>query len=204
MCTVVIAGGCVTRNVTVTLNSTLCNTPLPVSLLSFAATTADCNTELNWITAHEQNLNRFEIESSTNGIDFYKEGVVMAARKSTGNNYHFNCALQSTTTYYRLRMVDEDGAYTLSNTLKTGAPCNNNRNISIYPNPAKDKVQIANLHKGETIKILGMTGQLILQQKATGSNELLDLSGLAAGTYQVVIADGTEQVINIKLVKAGM
>jgi len=204
VCTVVIAGGCVTRNVTVTLNSTLCNTPLPVGLLSFAATTADCNTELNWITAHEQNLNRFEIESSTNGIDFYKEGVVMATRKSTGNNYHFNCAPQSTTTYYRLRMVDEDGAYTLSNTLKTGAPCNNNRNISIYPNPAKDKVQIANLHKGETIKILGMTGQLILQQKATGSNELLNLSGLAAGTYQVVIADGTEQVINIKLVKAGM
>ncbi|WP_222165123.1 T9SS type A sorting domain-containing protein [Edaphocola aurantiacus] len=203
VCTVVIAGGCVTRNVAVTLNSTLCNTPLPVSLLSFAATAIDCTTELSWITGYEQNLSHFEIERSTNGGDFYKEGTVMAARKSTGNNYHFNCAPQSTTSYYRLRMVDEGGAYAYSNTLKIGAPCNNNRNISVYPNPAKDKIQIANLHKGEIIKIFGINGQLILQQKATGSNELLDLSSLAAGTYQIVVADGTEQIINIKLVKAG-
>ncbi|WP_129020694.1 T9SS type A sorting domain-containing protein [Edaphocola flava] len=205
VCTVVIAGGCVTRNVAVTLNSTLCNTPLPVSLLSFAAATIDCTTELSWITAHEQNLSHFEIERSANGGDFYKEGAVMAARKSTGNTYHFNCAPQSTTSYYRLRMVDEDGAYTYSNTLKIGAPCGNSRNISVYPNPAKDKIQIANLHKGELIKIFGINGQLILQQKATGSNELVDLSSLAAGTYQIVVADanGTEQIINIKLVKAG-
>jgi hypothetical protein len=53
------------------------------------------------------------------------------------------------------------------------------------------------------IKIFGITGQLILQQMAAGSNELLDLSRLAAGTYQVIVTDGAEQIIYIKLVKAG-
>jgi hypothetical protein len=100
-------------------------------------------------------------------------------------------------------MVDEDGAYTYSNTLKIGAPGNSDLNINIYPNPVKDRLHITNLHKGEMIKIFGITGQLILQQMAAGSNELLDLSRLAAGTYQVIVTDGAEQIIYIKLVKAG-
>ncbi|WP_129020693.1 T9SS type A sorting domain-containing protein [Edaphocola flava] len=179
------------------------STPLPVSLLSFTAHAEYGNTVLNWITAHEQNLSHFEVEWSADGNDFYKEGTVLSAQNSIEPNYHFNCAPQSITSYYRLRMVDEDGSYTYSNTLKIGAPGNSELNINIYPNPVKDRLHITNLHKGEMIKIFGITGQLILQQMAAGSNELLDLSSLATGTYQVIVTDGTEQVINIKLVKAG-
>ncbi|MNU28494.1 hypothetical protein D3C71_169320 [compost metagenome] len=179
------------------------STPLPVSLLSFAATAEDCKTMLTWVTAHEQSLRHFEVEWSADGNNFYKEGTVLAAKNSLEHTYYFNCAPQLTSSYYRLRMVDEDGTYTFSNTLKIGAPCNSSQDVSIYPNPVTDKLHISNLHKGAIIKIFGITGQLILQQKAAGGNELLDLSSLASGTYQVIVTDGAEQIIHIKLVKAG-
>lgn len=177
------------------------STPLPVGLLSFTAKAEGCKTVLNWITSYELNLSHFDIEWSPDGNGFYKEATVIAAKNSTGSSYHFNCAAQTNTSYYRLRLVDEDGTYAFSNILKIAAPCSTDRDISLYPNPAKDRIHITNLHKGDLIRIFGITGQLIMQQEADKANEWIDISQVAAGTYQVIIADGKAQIVNIKLVK---
>jgi hypothetical protein len=54
--------------------------------------------------------------------------------------------------------------------------------ISVYPNPAVDKLTINSLNKS-TIEILNMQGQRIIQLKLKQEKTELDISGLAKGIY---------------------
>jgi len=59
---------------------------------------------------------------------------------------------------------------------------NNENNIAVYPNPAKDKLTIKSLQKS-TIEILNIQGQIILQQQIQQGKIDINISGLAKGVY---------------------
>jgi hypothetical protein len=54
--------------------------------------------------------------------------------------------------------------------------------ISVYPNPANDKLTIESLHKS-TIILLNLQGKTILQQQIQQGKTDIDISGLAKGIY---------------------
>lgn len=89
--------------------------PLPVELSFFAATTTVTATRLVWTTASEKNTNRFSVEMSNDGHIFREIGKVLAAGSSTSpHSYSFISAHLDATSYYRLKTIDNDNAFTYS------------------------------------------------------------------------------------------
>ena len=112
---------------------------LPVELLDFQAKRKDANSILlQWETAQEQGFSHYEMERSSDGGQWKMLGTVAA--KGAGN-YDFEdrpeAALQAQTLYYRLRLVDLDGAIRYSD-IKAVQP--EARSLHLYPNPSTGKI----------------------------------------------------------------
>jgi hypothetical protein len=89
---------------------------LPVSLADFYAQPVDGQVDLIWTTLSENNNQQFEVERSTNGVDFNTVTIV----PGNGNS---NSAIEykatdysplEGTSYYRLKQVDFDGKFAYS------------------------------------------------------------------------------------------
>lgn len=101
-----------------------CIIPLPIELISFEGKSSDCiDNEFIWITAAEFNSDYFELEQSTDGINFLSIYTVNSKNelKTTSYNYQFNYSRDIA--YYRLKQVDFNGDYTYSNTIFIESHC---------------------------------------------------------------------------------
>lgn len=58
-----------------------------------------------------------------------------------------------------------------------------NKSFDIFPNPAKDFVNVSNVTKGAEVSVLDMTGKLLYQTKSTGTTFTLNTSTLKNGIY---------------------
>lgn len=69
----------------------------------------------------------------------------------------------------------------------------NLREVSIYPNPAGDELQLSLPYSPDLkLRIINMTGQVVQQLKVSPGNEEqhFDISNLEAGSYLLQISDG--------------
>jgi fibronectin-binding autotransporter adhesin len=129
-----------------TLASLDLNSPLPVGWLFFRASRREKSIVLNWRTAQEFNNEKFEIERSTDGIQFNRIG----STPSLGNNpmpqeYHFTDTEVSLYSkyYYRIRQVDFDRNFTYSNIIAVLAEGTSPQQWMIYPNPVRSKEELS-------------------------------------------------------------
>jgi hypothetical protein len=111
--------------------------PLPVELSSFVSNTIGRNVKLNWITKTELNSNKFEVERM-NGSNWSVIGSVNANGQTTSpESYSFTDQnLQAGKYQYRLKMIDNDGAFKYSSVINTviAAP-DDYCLLQNYPNP---------------------------------------------------------------------
>jgi len=91
--------------------------PLPVELTTFSgALNSNGDAILNWSTASEKNSDYYQVERSTNGMNFNHIGKVYAAGNSNEElSYTFKDdfsdikSIASSQLYYRIKQVDVDG-----------------------------------------------------------------------------------------------
>lgn len=76
---------------------------------------------------------------------------------------------------------------------------NNNTNISVCPNPAKDFVSINSNLKVENYKVINHIGQVVDNGQLLNNNKI-DISKLSNGVYQIQIISA-DKVLNSKFVK---
>lgn len=90
--------------------------PLPVELVSFTARKQQQATALNWETASELDNEKFQVERSTNGMDFRVIGEVMGhGTTHLPQNYNFlDRSPAAGINYYRLKQIDFDGQFEYS------------------------------------------------------------------------------------------
>lgn len=203
ICTVVI-GGCVTRIVNVTLNSTLCGQALPVKLASFNAAAFGKKVLLTWSTSSEQNAAGFRIQRSADAAGWSEAGAVPSqAINGTSSqllqySFYDNAPLAGNN-FYRLRQLDADGREAFSDVRKV--VLEEDDDVSIFPNPANEGIWIvpgaALLNRAVTINIYSFDGRLVKSGKAAllSASQYVNVSGLAAGKYAVRIS-GSNTVIN--------
>jgi surface protein len=161
------------------------NSALPIELLHFNAQAIDKNVLLDWITASEINNEKFQIEHSSNGIDF----SLLAEIKSKGNStlktvyqYKHQDVVEGIH-YYRLKQLDFDGKHTYSNIKKV--EINNHSNqIEIYPNPTSGLLNIVNCDRN-SYKIADVTGKIVIE----GNVQLgtVSIHSLTSGLYFLTV-----------------
>lgn len=71
-------------------------------------------------------------------------------------------------------------------------------NVSIYPNPAVTSFSLSS--QADMVKIISISGRVLISKNTVKANETISISGLASGVYFVSIHNANESVIS-KLVK---
>lgn len=187
--TVNFVDGCtISDNVHITLA-----TPLPVTLLSFDAAVANCQTNLNWTIANAVNFSKFVVERSNDGRQYSEIGKVAYTNGKVAYTYT-DKATPNGKSFYRLRLVDADGMYAYSQTITAQSDCSTQA-IEVYPTLTKGMVYIS-LPAGYAaakIEVSTLMGQVLnIPVSATAGQHKINLSGMAQGTYLLKVSSGNE------------
>ena len=189
--------------------------PLPITLLNFKGERQGNNNVLIWSTASEQNNQGFEIQYSSDGTNFDRFSFVNS-KANNGNsasilNYEYtDTRLLSGNAYYRLKQIDKDGKSSYSNIiLLKGDKINAITLTNIYPNPAKNKLNVSLASPANDkiiLEIRDLTGKLVMRQASkimSGNNNLsLEVASLPAGSYFIKVIDNNGSQTSIsKFVK---
>jgi hypothetical protein len=183
---------------------------LPVKLIDFTATAVENSyIRLDWSTALEINNAGFEVERSTNGIEFTKIGWMVGHDNSTTQQvYTFDdkTVLPNTRYYYRLKQVDNGNvAFEYSKVISgmiTGKKINEN-DILVYPNPV-DKNLFVVVPEGKVglISITNILGEVIYTSSDNVQNKtMVPFENLSSGYYFVTVK-GDNLLVTKKILKA--
>ncbi len=185
--------------------------PTPVTLLNFNGRIQNSITHLNWDVENEINFDHYEVERSIDGREFTTLGAVPAIGSSRiTQRYHFEDFKLPAETYifYRLKMIDIDGAYSYSQIIKLKRDKSAKDGlITIAPNPFSDKIVLLyeSTQQDEVrISLTDSKGSLMKQmsfQVEAGVNQLyVNGASLAAGVYFVTIKDRSK-IVTRKVIK---
>lgn len=183
-----------------TNSQSFCNptTLLPVELVNFEATKENKFSLLNWSTSTEKGNKQFEIEHSTDALN-WKAFSVVPSKGKDGNsatllNYQaYDVNPSKGVNYYRLKQVDIDYTFKYS-PVRTVKFDGESSTLNIYPNPASGQLNILlGDVVAEQITIYNSTGAVVFtnNKQASGVFEV-NTSEFAIGIYFVHITSGQE------------
>jgi len=169
--------------------------PLPVELSLFTARINGTKILLNWRTETEVRNYGFDIERSSDGIEFYKLDFIEGHGNSNSPKlYSYIDPADGFTgkVYYRLKQIDTDGTFSYSKIISVdlGAPVTYEL-FQNYPNPFNPVTTIRYQIPEKTmvsIKVFSSIGEqvalLVNEEKEPGYYELnFNAQNLASGLY---------------------
>lgn len=171
-------------------------TPLPVDLADFRGQSTSNGNVLTWVTYMEINNNYFVVQRSEDGINFYDVGSLSGAGNSSNIiNYSFTDYDIGDNYYYRIKQVDYDGKYELSNAIYLSGGAYDV--ISIFPNPSYGDLSLKLLnenYKGDvTINYSNVVGKTITETVSlsggNGDYSLSKFNTLESGIYFINVMD---------------
>ena len=178
---------------------TVLTSPLPVTLGWFKGSVEQQQVRLKWQTQTEINSDRFVIESSMDGADFFAIDSVDAAGMSYNPvNYSYTQQqVKAGKWFYRLKQVDKNGRFTYSSVVTITYNPAGSTSFIVYPNPTTDRVYINyNRASGsEHYRVLTMQGNVLSEKQVIAGSvqTMLDIKNMPAGTYILVWNDGVEK-----------
>jgi hypothetical protein len=191
------------------------NSPLPVKIVSFTAALKKGIAKLNWVTASEINNSHFDVERSTDGVNFVKIGKVTGrGNSSTRVDYLFddinagNILESNNIIYYRLKQVGFSGNTEYSKVISISQFSSAVFEVQrAVPNPFNNETVISFKTSSiapVTLQIMNQNGMVVYETNITpveGANNYtlkFEDEQLSAGVYAVrMVQDGTVQVIRI-------
>ena len=164
--------------------------PLPATGMQLNAALSGNDVQLNWKTASEINTKEFQIERSSDGVNFSVIGTKAAMGNSVveSNYAHTDLNMQAPVYYYRLRLLDEDGSYKFSN-IAVVRKAGSIKGVRVFPNPAVSNmsVEFSNVQGEYLISLYNMGGQEVSSQRAIVQYNAqyvnVNRNSLPAGTY---------------------
>lgn len=180
--------------------------PLPVNFIGLVGSrTGPSAVSLKWDVSEEVNVDRYEIQRSSNGVSFTTIGTVPAGGKSI---YSFtDQQAPAGNLFYRVRNIDMDGASKFSGVvrLKGNAPNSYSDQLLVYPSPASDQVTIEHkrILRDAKITFSGMDGRIVKTITPTegSSHTPVNVADLRPGMYIVRFDDGSGLIQTTKLIR---
>lgn len=163
------------------------NCIVPLQLQSFTGNILNNNVNLNWKVTAAINFSHFEIEKSSNGINFSKVGNVAFQNR---DQYQFNAGIITDNNhyFYRLKLVDFDGNFSYSNVLHFQGKIL--AGMTLLGNPVKNNLIITGLQGAGELAVYDLAGKLLLQKKVKAVNEFIAVGALNQGLYILKYKNG--------------
>lgn len=157
--------------------------PLPVELTYFQGAFKNDANILTWQTATEKNNSHFDIEWSSNGMEFQKVGKIQGFGNSLEKlDYEFlHKNFSNELNYYRLKQVDFDGQYEYSSIILIKNNASEPVFANVFPNPTHGELSLDTNYDG-IIEVINSTGQLVKTFNATNTNQF-SINDLPNGIY---------------------
>lgn len=166
--------------------------PLPLKLVEFNVEKSVNGAALTWKTDEEFNTSGFYVEKKTGDGQFVNLGFVPTKsgnNEQTGFTYNFIdvTLVSGTVTFYRLKMMDNDGKYTYSDirALRTNG---GKMYAMVRPNPSNGtfKVDIPSDAGIYDLMITDLTGRVIKNMYGL-NNQTIQFNNLFPGVYVMKI-----------------
>jgi hypothetical protein len=184
--------------------------PLPISFTSIKAYQQGVNVAVEWKVAAELNVKQYEIEKSTDGINFDKSGT-QQAKANNGSDMNYNWIdinPASGNNFYRIRSIENSGLVKYSSIAKVNIG-KLNPSITVYPNPVTGKqfnMLFTNMDKGMySIRLINALSQVVYINRyihVGGSATMgFNISNVAGGSYmmEIISPDNSKQTIRIQV-----
>lgn len=197
-------------NVTATGQSTFCPwvltskiVPLPVELLSFSAN-CESNDQvvLNWMSVGDQPGYYYELQSSTDGINFARFATVNA--NTTGQYKYVTDNRKTLGSYYRLKMIDNNLNARLSKIENLSNNCDGKELLDLFYNPNTGIVLNVNSSSDDSYQLMvhDVAGKLVMTNALSiskGYNSFKSEPNLANGIYMVSVVNLKGLLISKKI-----
>jgi hypothetical protein len=178
---------------------------LPVSLKSFSGFYKDQKVTLSWTTATEVNNDHFEIQRSTDGMNF----TTIATVNGNGNSsvdISYNAVDKDVPAglniiYYKLSQFDFDGKSETFDPIAVHIAEDRLGVYEVMPNPFTSTIHLDYYTfqpQAVTITMLNYSGQIVVTkiiecQRGLTPIDLTNLEGLPAGVYFIILSDDKKQ-----------
>jgi Secretion system C-terminal sorting domain len=171
---------------------------LPIVLSDFNALLKNNNTVLlSWVTSEGANINDFEVQRSTNGINWNTIGTVASSDNfSTETPYSFaDVNPANGVNYYRLIIQNWDGSWTYS-PIKL-VTLSSITGITVFPNPANNIINVSVGNPGSEliIRLISSSGQVLQSSVSNGAGNSIssmNISNYPSGIYLLQLLDSKE------------
>ena len=183
------------RSIAFAPTSTGGNQVLAIPSNNLVAQLEPSTVRVSWNDTEIVNTAGFNIEKSIDGKSFSYLGHVETIAGS--HNYSYNdYALPIDKSYYRLRIIQQDGSFTYSGVavVKAGTITNSNL-LRLYPDPVTDYVIIEHAVTPNTMVLLyDLPGRLLQKQPLTATGTRLNTATLPPGVYIITLSNGTSSI----------
>jgi hypothetical protein len=178
------------------------NATLPVRTIAVSAKQNSEHTSITWTVTGEYNIDSYVVEKSVDGRNF-KPISKVAANNQAGYSYNDKENVTGTC-YYRIRINDKNGSVSYSTIVKLES--GKAITVHLYPNPAKDQLNIITNSAGNeiyTLRILNMHGKTLYQTPSRAVNGMISINtdGFSPGMYTVHVVSEKGEVITERFVK---
>lgn len=181
--------------------------PMPVTFVAAKAFLENKQVIVDWKTANESHVNRYDIERSVDGINFLKASEIKANNQSSNFYRWTDTHSTENNNYYRIKSIDIDGKISYSGIMKVSVT-KSNQSIGIFPNPATGNnlnLQLINQEPGlYEIRLLNSFGQTFMSKSFpySGGSHIQNLKpsqSILKGIYQLEIKTpcGDKKVISV-------
>ncbi len=175
---------------------------LPVNFKSFTAEKKELQVVLQWQTANELSNDYFNVQYSSNAMDWTNISKVDTKNNGLGASYNFIHTNPATgINYYRLQQVDKDGRFSYTPVRKIDFSAVK-ASVLLYPNPVAGNSFTLDygrpIDKVMGYKIIDMGGKTVQNGLLTNQQTTIVLPEQLKGLFKVILND-TQEINLIKL-----
>lgn len=174
---------------------------LPVELIEFSGFISQSILHLNWITATEVNFDFFQVEYAKEDLVFkpFDKTIKGHGNSTNINNYQFNQSISAQQgPYYRLKIIDFDGAYEYSDVVFVNNSIPSSA-VEVFPNPRISGNPISfscfQCEEATLIEIFDVSNNMVFEGEVDFINQPKINPNLASGIYTIRIAVKGESII---------
>jgi hypothetical protein len=184
-------------------------TTLPIKVAYFNAAKGNGFNTLNWSAETSSPEVTFNIERSSDGVNFSTINSIVASQQRTSTPFDYtDNSITSGTVYYRIKIVEMNGKVSYTSVIRLATATNDIKLVGVLPNPVTNIAQLNIVStKKDVVQlwVVSMEGKLVqrstVQLQSGSSNINLDVTNLQTGMYTIKGTFSDGQTSSVKFVK---